>query len=105
MFVTAHALNRASDRMGNAMGTRFVDILERITGEPGAIAYIVGDLPHKAHTADGSNGELVIAVAIDGSVETVFFRRASQDISATFFGARRVVDLRTYPLRSKAGAR
>jgi hypothetical protein len=101
MFLTAHALNRVAERMGaTAMQSRFVTILEAISGEPGTVAYIVGELTGKAHTPDGSNGELVVAVAVDGSVETVFFRRASQDITAAFFGARRVVDLRTHPLDS-----
>jgi hypothetical protein len=93
MFITAHAYNRAMDRMG-ATGDAFVAALEAIPGEPGTIAYIMGELTGKAHTPDGSNGELVIAVAIDGSVETLFFRRATQDITAGFFGARKVMDLR-----------
>lgn len=102
MYVTAHALNRAHERMGSDMGTRFVDILEGIIGETGTVAYLVGELPGKMRTPDGSNGELVFAVAIDGSIETVYFRRASQDCSPAFFGARKVVDLRTHPLRGGA---
>lgn len=105
MFITAHAYNRAMERLGPTLGSRFVEVCESIDGEPGTIAYIVGQLTRKAHTPDGSNGELVVAVAIDGSVETVFFRRASQDVSAAFFGARTVIDLRVHPLDEGMGSR
>ena len=93
MFVTAHAYNRVVTRSDPWMGMRYVDLLERLAGEPGTIAYILGRIKGKVHTPDGSNGDVVVAVAIDGSVETVYFRRATQDMSAEFFGARRVVDL------------
>ena len=91
MFVTAHAINRIGQRM--RMQAHTVELLESIPGEPGTIAYLVGRTAGKVHADDGSNGDLVFAVAIDGSVETVYFRRASQDCSASFFGARKVVDL------------
>jgi len=74
-------------------GPLLIERLERIYGEPGTVAYIVGILPAKMSAADGSNGDVVVAVAIDGSVETIYFRRASQDMSAEFFGARKVVQL------------
>jgi hypothetical protein len=94
MFVNAHSTNRINDRLGMWMGPRVLERLEGIMGQPGTIAYIVGDLPYKAQAKDGSNGELVIAVAVEGSVETVYFRRATQDISPEFFGAQWVFDLR-----------
>jgi hypothetical protein len=103
MFVTAHAMNRAHDRMG-PLASLLIEQLEDIIGETGTFAYIMGELPGKARSADGSNGELVIAVAVDGSVETLFFRRASQDNSPAFFGARAVIDRRVRNALRKRGA-
>jgi hypothetical protein len=101
MFVTAHAINRLTARIGDYRGTRIVLLCEALSGQPGTVAYIMGAVPGKVKAPAitdkwwlDSNGELVIAVAVDGSVETVFFRRASQDISAAFFGAHAVVDMR-----------
>ena len=94
MFVNAHSHNRVMDRLGGFLGPLLIERLERIYGEQGTVAYIVAALPSKAYAKDGSNGELVIAVAVEGSVETVYFRRATQDMSPGFFGARKVVDLR-----------
>jgi hypothetical protein len=38
---------------------------------------------------------IIVAVAVDGSVETVYLRRPEQDMSTESFGlARKVVDLR-----------
>jgi len=68
--------------------------LEREPGDYGVIAYIVADVPAK-HASDGSNGDVLVAVAVDGSIETVYFRRKSQDMSASFFGAERVEDWRS----------
>jgi hypothetical protein len=99
MFVTAHAYNRAVSRIGQTFADDVVRICEGRVGELGTVAYIVGDLPVKAKSPDGSNGELVVAVAVDGAVETIYFRRRSQDMSPAFFGARKVVDMRANPLR------
>lgn len=98
MFVTAHALNRLASRMGAQQTGSVQRLLESVTGAPGTVAYIVGAMTGKASTPDGSNGDLIVAVAIDGSVETVYYRRSSQDMSAGFFGAERVVDMRQHPL-------
>lgn len=108
MFVTAHAQNRAMSRLGADMGARFVDLCEGMQGEGGTVAYIVGEVPASMVKPEPkadpqwyskSNGGLVIAVAVDGSIETVYFRRASQDNTAGFFGARALVDMRVNPLR------
>lgn len=93
MYVTAHAINRIYDRINARDGERLVGALERTTGEQGTVAYLLGRMPGKAHTADGSNGDVIVAVAIDGSVETVYYRRSTQDMSAGFFGARSVIDI------------
>jgi hypothetical protein len=78
-------------------------LLESVAGGPGTVAYVLGQLPGKASTTDGSNGDMIVAVAVDGSVETVFYRRSSQDMSADFFGASEVVDMRQHPLYVRTG--
>lgn len=93
MFVTAHALNRLQDRLPPRLAAASIRMLEAYPGETGTVAYTLGTLPGKASTPDGSNGDVIVAVAVEGSVETVFYRRSSQDMSAGFFGARKVVDL------------
>lgn len=101
MFVTAHAHNRLAERVGGREADGIVRILETYNGEHGTVAYLLGHLSAKATAPDGSNGDVIVAVAVDGSVETVYFRRSSQDMSAAFFGARKVVDLRTSPLYAR----
>ena len=91
MFVTAHAINRIGQRAMRQAS--IIEMLEATPGQSGVVAYIVARLTHKMETRDGSNGDLVIAVAVDGSVETVYFRRSTQDNSPAFFGAERIVDL------------
>ena len=84
MYVTEHARHRLTQRLGVA-GLDFWACLEERPGEQGTIIYLL---------ADQTNG-IVIAVAVDGSVETVYLRRPEQDISIESFGmARKVVDLR-----------
>lgn len=86
MYVTQHALGRLTSRMGlDQSRNRIVRMLEALPGQPGSVAYMV---------ADSANGNIVIAVAIDGSVETIYFRRPTQDFSSVWFGSSKVVDLR-----------
>lgn len=100
MFVTAHAHNRLLDRMTAQRSAMMLRMLEAWPGEQGTVAYIVGRLPGKAESPDGSNGDTIVAVAVEGSVETIYFRRSTQDMTAGFFGASRVVDMPTaYTLR------
>lgn len=100
MFVTAHAHNRLAGRMPIEQADAHIRMLEAHPGEPDTVAYVLGRLPGKAESPDGSNGDTIIAVAVDGSVETVFFRRSTQDMTAGFFGATHVVDLpELYTLR------
>ena len=91
MYVTWHARNRLRDRTG-ARAEGYERRLERVKGEPGHIAYVL-DTRAYIRADDGSNGNTVVAVAIDGSVETVYFRRSDQDMSPGYFGAERVVRL------------
>lgn len=105
MFVTQHARERIAARFAPAMADKVERILDGTQGEQGTIAYIVGGVPDHA-TAPiptgmwwlDSNGEMLVAVAHEGSVETVFYRRAAQDMSASFFGASKVVDMRVRPV-------
>lgn len=105
MFVTEHAQRRLRERFSPLMVGALVDLLDGTAGELGTVAYIAGTVPvdAKAPVPEGrwwedSNGDVVVAVARDGSVETVFYRRSTQDMSASFFGARKVVDLRIVPV-------
>jgi hypothetical protein len=98
MFVTMHAFERMVARLGLFTTRALERVLESYNGERGTVAYLAYNMPAPAVADDGSNGEVVVVIAVEGSVETVYFRRADQDLSAEFFGASRVVDLRTRAL-------
>lgn len=105
MYVTQHAAARIATRFPPDLADIVERILDGQQGEAGVIAYVVGHVPEPAGPPlidtrwwERSNGDLLVAVANEGSVETVFFRRAEQDMSARYFGARKVVDLRRWAL-------
>lgn len=95
MFVTGHARARLHARLGKDMRLvgAIIGRLEAVPGRPGTVAYLAARLDKPVDTGDGSNGDLVFAVAVDGSVDTVYLRRKEQDCTARFFGAREVVYL------------
>lgn len=95
MFVTGHARARLHTRLGRDMRLvgAIIGRLEAVPGEQGTVAYLVARLDKPVDTGDGSNGDLVFAVAVDGSVDTIYLRRKEQDITARYFGARKVVNL------------
>lgn len=76
MYVTGHARVRLSNRLGHTWADRLIDALERIDGEPGNVAIEVATLPEVGYADDGSNGDRVVVIARDGSVETVMLRRS-----------------------------
>lgn len=84
MYVTVHATDRMGDRLGWELTDLLQAELEARTGEVGTVAYLLGSIA----------GEVIVAVAVDGSVETVYFRRETQDLTPVWFGASKVVDLR-----------
>lgn len=92
MYVTTHAEARISSRLGPLNAHVITRDLEQVVGEPGIIAYIMPGTGWM-EADDGSNGDTVVVIAVDGSVETVYFRRSSQDMSPGFFGADKVVRL------------
>lgn len=95
MYVTSHAKARLHSRIHKdlrAFGS-VVGSLESMQGEEGTVVYLLDRLDTPVHAEDGSNGEIVVAVAVDGSVDTIYLRRKSQDLSAAHFGARKVVSL------------
>lgn len=94
MYVTRHAQGRMAARLGEAQARRWSAFLESAPGLPGVVAFLVATLPVPVRADDGSNGDTLAVIAVDGSVETVFLRRSTQDMSASFFGARKVVDWR-----------
>lgn len=97
MYVTRHAWTRLVGRLGPEQGEEAALTLERQPGEQGTVAYLLADLPAGIHVRDGSNGDILVGIAVEGAVETVYFRRQKQDMSARFFGARKVVDMREKP--------
>lgn len=92
MYVTEHARGRLVARMGEDTAARLVGIFESWEGKPGVIAYIAGTLYVDA-VAGVRGTHVIVAVAQDGSVETVYFRRMGQDLSAAYFGASEVVNM------------
>jgi hypothetical protein len=93
MYVTYHAAERIAARIESEIeADNLILRLEDIVGEPGTVAY-AALLDAPIVTDDGSNGDTLVVIAVEGSVETVYFRRATQDMSASFFGARKVVRL------------
>lgn len=94
MYVTDHAADRIEERLTLREGRRAMLLLEAEYGVPGTVAYIAARLKSPVMCEDGSNGDTLIAVAVEGSVETIMFRRSSnQSMDAHHFGARKVVDL------------
>lgn len=76
MFVTAHARARLADRLGLTAGHLIADVLEARPGLAGHVAIEVAREPAYTAGKDGSNGDQVIVIARDGSVETVMLRRS-----------------------------
>lgn len=97
MYVTDHAQDRIAERVGGEVASALIGTLEVTPGQAGTVAYVLLDLPAYMVAPDGSNGDTLIAVAVDGSVETIYYRRGEQDMSPGYFGASRVEDLRAYP--------
>lgn len=92
MFVTDHAKAQARLRLGTRAADDLVRRLEPIVGEPDTVLYVDGPFPY-VQAPDGSNGDMIVAVAVDGSVDTVYLRRSSQTLDPAHFGARKVVPL------------
>lgn len=99
MFVTAHAEARVHSRLGYEThdlldddADRLIADLEARPGEPGTVVYY-WQLGGTRQALDGSNGNLLVAIAVDGSVDTVYLRRATQTLDPAHFGARKVVRL------------
>lgn len=76
MFVTDHARYRLEGRLGLPWADRLIAALERLAGEMGNVAIEVATLPEVGYADDGSNGDRVVVIARDGSVETVMLRRS-----------------------------
>lgn len=103
MYVTQHARARLVGRLGALNARLLAEGFEALDGEHGTVAYIMSNLPEHVLADDGSNGDVVVAVAVEGSVETVYFRRSTQDMGAAYFGARKVVDMRVETQRLTPG--
>jgi uncharacterized protein with NRDE domain len=94
VFVTQHAAERIRARLGDAdwdagYADRLVARLEAMPGQAGVRVYLTllgADLA----APDGSNGDILVAIAGDGSVDTVYLRRRGQRLDAGYFGARSV---------------
>lgn len=90
MFVTGHAADRVNARLGYDEAETLIADLEAVPGEPGKVVYY-RHLGESRSARDGSNGDVIVAVALNGSVDTVFLRRSSQDMGEGHFGARKTV--------------
>lgn len=78
MYVSQHATARLAERLGADHAAKLVSLLERMTGEPGNVAIEVHRIPPHSHGERGSlaQGDQVIVIVRDGSVDTVMLRRS-----------------------------
>ena len=81
MFITSHAKARMRSRLDAVLTRSIESHLESVVGVPGRYVYIVRYLAVPVLADDGSNGDVVLAIVEDGSVETVCFRRGTAGIS------------------------
>jgi hypothetical protein len=91
-YITSHAIERLDQRLGQDAADDVIYQLEQMRGEPGHVAYVF-EAQRFMVADDGSNGNTIVAIAVDGSIETVYFRRSDQDMSPEFFGGRKVIRL------------
>jgi hypothetical protein len=93
MFVTQHAQDRIFERMHTPGAA--LDIIEALEASPGYRYTVVIVLARGLAivSPDGSNGDTLIAIAVDGSVDTIYARRSEQTLDPRHFGADRVIDL------------
>jgi hypothetical protein len=99
VFISAHAAARLRERLPDREADGIVARLEAAPGSPGLVAFIVDRHPGE-HRGDlrrnvaerASNGDTVVAIARDGEVTTVYYRRSwDQTLTAHGLGVGRVV--------------
>lgn len=88
MRIAEHVREQIQARFGQHNWDQGLQAVESWNGEHGTVAYLVADLP---------GGRVLVLLANDGLVDAMLSRR-SKDVSTDSFGARRVVDMRVYPL-------
>lgn len=94
MYVTEHAAGRIGSRLLDREADEVRAKLDSTVGEDGVVAYVAARLSTPVLCEDGSNGDTIVVIAVDGSVETVMFRRSwNQTLAAHHFGARKLIDL------------
>lgn len=92
VFVSQHARDRIEQRLNPVLA---YSIIQRLEDNPGYQYTVVFVLHRDLNVVcdDGSNGDTLLAVAVEGTVETVYFRRGEQTYDPRHFGAQRVIDL------------
>jgi len=76
MFVSKHARDQLERRVGSGETDRILGELERLYGDPDAVAIDVATLPTIQHDGSGSNGDTVVVIVRGGEVTTVMLRRS-----------------------------
>jgi hypothetical protein len=77
MFVTSHAEARLIGRIGQRTAQGILDRLEALAGTLDNVAIEVARFTEARHDPEtGSNGDQVVVIAVEGSVETVMLRRS-----------------------------
>lgn len=90
MLVTSHARVRLRARLGDTEANRLIARFEAATGEIGAVAIEVARFDPPKRLSDGSNGDMLVVIVRDGSVETVMLRRSwNQPFTAEALGVDR----------------
>lgn len=95
MYVSAHAIARITDRL---TGPQAESIIRRLEAMPGALGDVAIEVYRQISVKrmtdtlpDMSNGDQIIVIARDGSIETVMLRRSwNQPFTASALGVDRV---------------
>lgn len=94
MHVTMHAQARIAARVGWRVAVPIIERLESTPGEPGTIAVELVRFPSPVVNETGSNGDMLVAIVVDGSVETIMLRRSwSQPFTPAALSVSRCVSL------------
>jgi len=90
MLVSRHAKVRLFERLTAQPALRVIARLEAMAGTCDAVAIEVHRFAHRT-TADGSNGDAVVVIAREGTVETVMLRRSwNQPFTPSALGVDRI---------------
>lgn len=90
MIVSLHARGQLLSRLPSYVAVTIIRELEHSRAPEGSEARIVR---RTSYMTDGqSNGDVVVAIIVDGEVRTVYFRRSTQTFTPEAFRVERIVD-------------